>query len=181
MSMHAIGAGRDVPNDVNVIIEIPAQSSPVKYEIGKETSALWVDRILSTPMFYPANYGFIPHTLCDDGDPMDVMVITPYPLIHASVIRVRPIGVLGMTDESGDDHKILAVPITPICPLYDQVKNYQDIPKAHLDSIEHFFGHYKDLCPGKWVELKGWQDAKSAKQDIINSVALFLRIGGLRT
>ncbi|CAB5502183.1 Inorganic pyrophosphatase (EC [Bathymodiolus thermophilus thioautotrophic gill symbiont] len=167
-SLKPVSAG-NIPDEVNVIIEIPAQSSPVKYEIDKETGAMFVDRFISTPMFYPCNYGFVPETLADDGDPADMLVITPYPLIHDSVITVRPIGVLRMTDEAGRDYKILAVPIDKLCKSYRDIKCIDDVEVTLKDQIEHFFTYYKDLDEGKWVKIDGWGDAEEAKKELQDS------------
>ena len=170
MGLNTIAAGRAVPDDINVIIEIPANSQPVKYEVDKDSGALFVDRFMSTAMFYPANYGYIPQTLSEDGDPVDVLVITPLPLLSGSVIRCRPIGVLNMTDEAGADAKLLAVPVDKLCREYKHIKSYKDISENLLNSIEHFFEHYKDLEPEKWVKVDGWADADSAKQEIEASI-----------
>ena len=170
MSLLAVSSGRDVPNEVNVIIEIPMHAEPVKYEVDKESGALFVDRFISTPMFYPANYGYIPHTLSEDGDPVDVLVVTPVPLLSSSVIRARVVGMLKMTDESGVDAKLIAVPITKLCKEYQQVKTYADLPQSLLASIEHFFTHYKDLEEGKWVTIQGWSGPQEALQEINNSI-----------
>ena len=170
MDISKIPAGKDVPNSVNVIIEIPAHASPVKYEIDKESGALMVDRFMSAPMFYPANYGFIPHTLAEDGDPTDVLVVTPTPLVHGAVIPVRPIGVLKMADESGIDAKIVAVPATKLYPSYGNVESYTDLPALLIDQIKHFFERYKELEPNKWVKVEGWEGADAAKAEIVASV-----------
>jgi len=173
MSLLAVSAGRDVPNDVNVIIEIPMNADPVKYEVDKETGALFVDRLMATAMFYPANYGFIPKTLSDDGDPVDVLVVTPSPLISGSVIRARAVGMLKMTDESGIDAKIIAVPVDKLSKAYQHVQSCDDLPKTLMDAIAHFFEHYKDLEEGKWVKIDGWADASAAKQEILDSKARY--------
>lgn len=170
MGLKRIDSGRDIPNEINVIIEIPMCGQPVKYEVDKASGALFVDRFMSTPMFYPANYGYIPMTLSEDGDPVDVLVITPIPLLSGSVIRCRPIGVLNMTDESGKDAKILAVPIDKLSKIYREVQSYEDIPQHLFLSIEHFFQHYKDLEDGKWVKVEGWDGPEGARQEILNSV-----------
>lgn len=173
MILDRVKPGKDVPNDVNVIIEIPANSDPVKYEVDKDTGAMFVDRFMSTAMHYPCNYGYIPHTLSNDGDPVDVMVVTPYPLISGSVVRCRPVGVLKMTDESGDDAKVLAVPVTKLCTSFSDVKTSDDMPQLLLDQIAHFFEHYKDLDEGKWVRVEGWGTLEDAKQEILNSVKMY--------
>jgi len=166
MDISKISAGKDVPNDVNVIIEIPVGGVPVKYEVDKDSGALFVDRFLQTAMFYPCNYGFIPHTKSDDGDPTDVLVVSDIQLMPGSVIRSRPVGVLVMEDEAGQDEKILAVPVDKLSPLYSNVKNHTDLPEVLLNQIGHFFEHYKDLEKGKWVKVVGWKDAEVASQMI---------------
>jgi inorganic pyrophosphatase len=173
MSLMKISSGRDVPNEINVIIEIPMHSEPVKYEVDKDSGVLFVDRFLSTPMFYPVNYGYIPNTLSEDGDPVDVLVVTPVPLINGSVIRCRVVGMLKMTDESGVDAKLLAVPITKLTKIYETIKTYQDLPQHLLNSLEHFFTHYKDLEEGKWVKVDGWVGCDAALDEILASVARF--------
>ena len=162
MNLDRVCSGENCPNDINVIVEIPSHSDPVKYEVDKDTGAMFVDRFMTTSMHYPCNYGYVPHTLSQDGDPVDVLVLTPVPLISGSVIRCRPVGVLKMTDESGDDAKILAVPVAKLCSLYKDVKDHNDIPKMVLDQIAHFFAHYKDLEPDKWVKIKRWGEADEA-------------------
>ncbi|MBI2785366.1 MAG: inorganic diphosphatase [Legionella longbeachae] len=173
MSLMKISSGRDIPNEINVIIEIPMHSEPVKYEVDKESGALFVDRFLTTPMFYPTNYGYMPNTLSDDGDPVDVLVITPVPLVSGSVIPCRPVGMLKMTDESGIDAKILAVPTNKLSKIYQSIKSYEDLPQHLLNSLEHFFSHYKDLEEGKWVKLDGWVNPEAAFEEIMSSVARF--------
>ncbi len=173
MNLDRVNSGKDVPNEINVIIEIPAHSDPVKYELDKETGAMFVDRFMSTAMHYPCNYGYVPHTLSKDGDPVDVLVLTPYPLIPGSVIRCRPVGVLKMTDESGDDAKILAVPVDKLCRSYRHVTSFRDVPEGELNRISHFFEHYKDLDEGKWVRVDGWGDVDEAKQEIMDSIAMY--------
>ncbi|HEB99716.1 MAG TPA: inorganic diphosphatase [Thiotrichales bacterium] len=173
MNLDRVDSGRDVPNDINVIIEIPAHSDPVKYEVDKDSGAMFVDRFMNTAMHYPCNYGYIPHTLSDDGDPVDVLVLTPVPLIPGSVVRCRPIGVLKMTDESGDDAKVLAVPIDKLCNMYRQVHDFRDLPPMILEQIAHFFEHYKDLDEGKWVRVEGWGGTDEAKEEIMNSVKMY--------
>ncbi len=174
MSLSSIPAGKDLPNDVNVIIEIPAQAEPVKYEVDKDSGALWVDRFMGTAMHYPANYGFVPQTLMDDGDPADVLVVTPIPLRHGSVIRCRLIGMLNMEDDGGRDEKLLAVPVSKMTPIYDNVQEASDLPPLLLDQIRHFFQHYKDLEPGKWVKIEdGWADAETARQTLMKGVEAY--------
>ena len=170
MSLDKVTPGRDVPNDINVIIEIPSHSDPVKYEVDKETGALFVDRFMSTAMFYPCNYGYIPHTLSEDGDPVDVLVVTPLPLISGSVIRCRPLGVLNMSDEAGVDAKLIAVPVDKLSVLYKECKSTDDLPPSLLAQISHFFEHYKDLENGKWVKVEGWAGVEEAKAEIVASV-----------
>jgi inorganic pyrophosphatase len=173
MSFDKIPAGKDLPNDIYVAIEIPANSSPIKYEIDKDADALFVDRFMATPMFYPANYGFIPTTLGEDGDPLDVLVVTPYPVTPGSVIRARPIGVLNMSDESGQDAKVLAVPHDKLTALYKHVKEYTDLPELLIKQIEHFFENYKDLEPGKWVKVDSWAGADAAREAINKAAAAY--------
>jgi inorganic pyrophosphatase len=175
MSFSNISSGKDVPNLINVIIEIPANSAPVKYEVDKESGTLFVDRFLSTSMVYPVNYGYVPNTLSLDGDPVDVLVITPHPLVHGSVIPCRPIGVLRMTDESGEDAKVLAVPADKLTTLYRKVQTHLDVAPELLASIKHLFEHYKDLEPNKWVKVEGWFGPDEAKVEIMNSIAAFAK------
>jgi len=166
MNLDRVTSGKDVPHDINVIIEIPSHSDPVKYEVDKETGAMFVDRFMNTAMHYPCNYGYIPHTLSEDGDPVDVLVVTPVPLISGSVIRCRPIGMLKMTDEAGPDAKLLAVPIDKLCTLYRQVQKAEDMPAQLIAQIAHFFQHYKDLEPNKWVKVEG----NAAKAEILAGI-----------
>jgi inorganic pyrophosphatase len=173
MNFDNIPAGKDIPNDIYVAIEIPAQSSPVKYEIDKDMGAILVDRFMSTPMFYPANYGFIPNTLADDGDPLDVLVITPYPVIPGAIIRCRAVGMLDMDDEAGGDEKLVAVPHERLSTQYGDIQDVEDIPQLLKDQIQHFFENYKDLEKGKWVKVKGWENAAAARKSIEKSVAAF--------
>lgn len=170
MNLDRVDAGRDVPNEVNVVIEIPMNGDPIKYELDKETGALFIDRFMSTAMHYPCNYGYIPHTLSDDGDPVDVLVITPFPLIHGVVVRCRPLGMLRMTDEAGGDEKLLAVPIDKLTPIYKGVKSVKDLPELQLRQIAHFFEHYKDLEPRKWVKVEKWLGVSEAKRAITDGV-----------
>ena len=170
MSINDIPAGKNLPDEINVIIEIPANSDPVKYEVDKDTGALMVDRFMATAMFYPCNYGYIPNTLSEDGDPLDVLVPTPYPLINGAVIKCRPVGVLKMEDESGIDAKLNAVPVDKLSVIYRDVKEATDLSPLLLQQIEHFFEHYKDLEKGKWVKVQGWADAAEAKAEIIKAV-----------
>jgi len=173
MSFEKIPAGKDVPNDIYVAIEIPANSTPIKYEIDKDSDALFVDRFMATPMFYPANYGYVPQTLSEDGDAIDVLVVTPYPVVPGSVIRCRPVGMLNMSDESGKDTKILAVPHDKLTALYKHVKEYTDLPELLLKQIQHFFENYKDLEPGKWVKVDSWEGSAAAKAAIVQAAAAF--------
>ncbi len=163
MSLLNVPAGKDLPEDIYVVIEIPANADPIKYEIDKESGALFVDRFMSTAMFYPCNYGYINHTLSLDGDPVDVLVPTPYPLQPGSVIRCRPVGVLKMTDEAGEDAKLIAVPHTKLSKEYDHIKDVNDLPELLKAQIAHFFEHYKDLEKGKWVKVEGWKTQKPLK------------------
>jgi len=170
MFINKIKPGNNPPEDINVVIEIPAQSKPIKYELDKETGAIFVDRFVATSMYYPVNYGFVPNTLGLDGDPLDVLVLSEYGLMVGSVINVRPVGVLQMSDESGQDAKIIAVPTSKLTKKYDHIKNTDDIDSLLLEQISHFFTHYKDLEPGKWVKVDKWEDAKTAKQEILDSI-----------
>lgn len=170
MNLDRVDSGQDVPHNVNVVIEIPMNSDPIKYELDKQTGALFIDRFMSTAMHYPCNYGYIPHTLSDDGDPVDVLVLTPYPLIPGVVVRCRPIGMLKMTDEAGGDEKLLAVPIDKLTSIYRNVQSPSDLPEITIAKIAHFFEHYKDLEPGKWVKLEGWFGADEAKKAILDGV-----------
>ncbi|HUO54157.1 MAG TPA: inorganic diphosphatase [Rhodoblastus sp.] len=170
MRLDAIKIGKNPPEDVNVVIEVPIGGEPIKYEMDKEAGTLFVDRFLYTPMRYPGNYGFIPHTLSDDGDPCDVLVANTRPLIAGSFINVRPIGVLKMEDEGGGDEKIIAVPSPKLTKRYENVQNYTDLPEITRHQFEHFFVHYKDLEPGKWVKFAGWGDADEAKRIILESI-----------
>lgn len=170
MNINKIGAGEKAPNEVHVVIEIPANSGPVKYEVEKSSGAMFVDRFMSTAMFYPCNYGYVPQTLSEDGDPVDVLVITPVPLISGSVVKVRPIGMLRMTDEAGSDAKILAVPTEKLLPMYSFMKEYSDVMPHLLSMITHFFEHYKDLEANKWVKVDGWVGSDEAKKEIVASI-----------
>jgi len=173
MNLDRVGPGKDIPNDFNVIIEIPSHSDPVKYEVDKETGAMFVDRFMNTAMHYPCNYGYIPHTLSEDGDPVDVLVVTPVPLISGSVIRCRAVGILKMTDEAGPDAKLLAVPIDKLCVLYRGAKTPDDMPPQLLAQITHFFEHYKDLEKGKWVKVEGWDGVDQAEKEIRDAIQRF--------
>jgi len=162
MDMKKIPIGENVPWDVNVIIEVPVGTEPVKYEMDKESGALFVDRIMHTSMRYPCNYGFIPHTLADDGDPVDVLLANRTPIMPGAVVRCRPLGVLIMEDEAGMDEKLLMVPVDKLHPFYKDVKSYDELPQIFLDQIAHFFQHYKDLEAGKWVKIVGWEGPEKA-------------------
>jgi inorganic pyrophosphatase len=170
MRIDAISIGKNPPEEVNVLIEVAIGGEPIKYEMDKEAGTLFVDRFLYTPMRYPGNYGFIPHTLSEDGDPCDVLVANTRPLVPGSYIAVRPIGVMLMEDEGGGDEKIIAVPVPKLTKRYENVHNYTDLPQITLDQIQHFFEHYKDLEPGKWVKLKGWGDAAMARKLITEAI-----------
>ncbi len=173
MDISKIPAGMNVPDDFNVIIEIPANAAPIKYEHDKASGAIFVDRLMGTSMSYPLNYGYVPHTISGDGDPVDVLVATPFPLLPGVVIRCRPIGLLRMEDESGVDAKVLAVPLQKLTVLYDDVKSYTDMPLLLINQVAHFFEHYKDLEAGKWVKIQGWEGIEAAKQEIIDGVAAY--------
>mgnify|MGYP000005102616 CR=1 FL=1 len=173
MNFDNIPAGKDLPNDIYVAIEIPANSSPIKYEIDKDMGAVLVDRFMATPMFYPANYGFIPNTLADDGDPLDVLVITPYPVMPGAIIRCRPVGMLDMEDEAGGDEKLVAVPHDKLSKSYQEIQDVEDIPQLLKDQIAHFFENYKDLEKGKWVKIEGWENADAARAAILKSAAAY--------
>jgi inorganic pyrophosphatase len=170
MSLQNVPSGSDLPNDFNVVIEIPMRGDPVKYEVDKDSGAMFVDRFMATAMHYPCNYGYIPHTLSDDGDPVDVLVLTPVPLISGSVVHCRPVGVLKMEDEGGDDSKLLAVPVDRIWPSYRDIETPRDLPETSLAQITHFFEHYKDLEAGKWAKIKGWFGPDEAKKEIMSGV-----------
>ena len=175
MNLERVSAGRRVPNEVNVIIEIPMNGDPVKYELDKDTGAMFVDRFMSTSMHYPCNYGYVPRTIAGDGDPVDVLVISPFALITGVVVRCRPVGMLCMRDEAGNDAKLLAVPIDRLTTQYRGIRSPRDLPEARLSAITHFFEHYKDLERGKWVKVQGWVGAVAAKKEISDGVARFKR------
>ena len=172
MDIKKIPIGKNAPWDVNVIIEVPMGSEPIKYEMDKESGALHVDRFLHTAMYYPCNYGFIPHTISGDGDPADVLVVGRRPLMPGCVIAVRPIGVLMMQDEGGEDEKILAVPQSRLHPFYHDVKSYKDLPPILIQQITHFFEHYKDLESNKWVKVTGWKDADDAARLVMEAIEM---------
>jgi inorganic pyrophosphatase len=170
MRLDAIAIGNNPPEDVNVIVEVPVGGQPIKYEMDKEAGTLVVDRFLYTPMAYPGNYGFVPHTLSDDGDPIDVLICNTRPLIPGCVINVRPVGVLVMEDNSGQDEKVLAVPTPKLTRRYDAIREYSDLPEITLSQIQHFFEHYKDLEPGKWVKIGDWMGSGDARRLIIEAI-----------
>ncbi|MCT7376528.1 inorganic diphosphatase [Chelativorans salis] len=170
MRIEAISIGDNPPEDVNVIVEVPVGGQPIKYEMDKNAGTLVVDRFLYTPMTYPGNYGFVPHTLSDDGDPIDVLVCNTRELIPGCVINVRPIGVLIMEDNSGQDEKVIAVPSPHLTRRYENVTNFTDLPEITLQQIQHFFEHYKDLEPGKWVKIGDWMDATAARRLIVEAI-----------
>ena len=170
MNLEKIGAGKNAPEEINVVIEVTMGSNPVKYEFDKEAGSIMVDRFVQTAMFYPCNYGFIPCTLSEDGDPVDVLVVSNYPVIPGAVIKARPIGVLMMEDESGQDEKILAVPTTKLDPYFENIKSYTDLPEIFIKRIGHFFENYKDLEKGKWVKIEGWRDYQAAKEIILEGL-----------
>src|SRR5580658_6673774 len=171
MRLEAISMGRDPPREVNVVVEVPVGGEPVKYELDKASGALVVDRFLYTSMRYPGNYGFIPHTLSGDGDPVDVLIANSRAIAPGAVMSVRPVGVLLMEDNAGMDEKILAVPSSHITQRFDGMANYSDLPEITLKQIEHFFAHYKDLEPGKWVKIIGWRDAETARGLVSEGIA----------
>jgi inorganic pyrophosphatase len=170
MRLDAIAIGLDPPRDVNVVIEVSIGGEPIKYEMDKAAGTLVVDRFLHTPMRYPGNYGFVPHTLSQDGDPIDVLIANTRPIVPGAVINVRPIGVFKMEDDGGIDEKIIAVPVPKLTKRYAHVTNYTDLPEITLAQIEHFFAHYKDLEPGKWVKVIGWGDAEEARGMIADAI-----------
>jgi inorganic pyrophosphatase len=171
MNIDAISVGKNPPHEVNVIIEVPVGGEPIKYELDKDAGTLVVDRFLHTAMRYPGNYGFIPHTLSDDGDPCDVIVANTRAIVPGAIMAVRPVGVLFMEDEAGGDEKIIAVPTSKLTKRYDRIKNYSDLPEITLEQIQHFFEHYKDLEPGKWVKVQRWGTAEEAQKLILEGIA----------
>ena len=175
MRLEAIAIGKNPPDDVNVVIEVPIGGEPIKYEMDKESGALMVDRFLYTSMRYPGNYGFIPHTLSEDGDPCDVIVANTRAIIPGAVMNCRIVGVLLMEDEAGGDEKLIAVPSPKLTKRYEKVTNYTDLPQITLDQIKHFFEHYKDLEPNKWVKSLGWEGPESAHQEILAGIAAYQR------
>lgn len=175
MSFNKVSPGDKAPEVFNVIIEIPMNADPIKYEVDKETDAIFVDRFMSTAMQYPTNYGYVPQTISGDGDPVDVLVITPFPLLPGVVVPCRALGILKMTDEAGEDGKVLAVPINKVLPIYSHWQKPEDINPMRLKTIVHFFEHYKDLEEGKWVKVVGWEGADSAKKEISDGIANYLK------
>jgi inorganic pyrophosphatase len=173
MNLDRVPSGDHIPHEINVIIEVPAHSDPVKYELDKKSGAMYVDRFMSTAMHYPCNYGYVPKSLSADGDPVDVMVLTPVPLITGSVVRCRPLGLLKMADEAGDDPKVLAVPIDKVSSLYSRFSDYRDLHDTVLKQLAHFFEHYKDLEEGKWVRVAGWGGVDEAKEEILAGVKMY--------
>lgn len=175
MSLARVPAGPKLPDEFNVIIEIPMNADPVKYEVDKESGAVFVDRFMLTAMHYPCNYGYIPQTISDDGDPVDVLVLAPFPIQVGAVIRARAIGVLNMEDEAGGDAKLLAVPVDKLYPPYRNIKTTADVSQEELDRIQHFFEHYKDLEKGKWVKVKGWDGPEAAQREIVSSAERYAK------
>ena len=171
MSLGKVSPGKDAPEAFNVVIEIPMNADPIKYEVDKESGAIFVDRFMTTAMHYPTNYGYVPQTLSGDGDPVDVLVITPWALVPGVVVPCRPIGILMMEDEAGIDGKVLAVPTTKVLPIYSHWKTVEDVNQMRLKAITHFFEHYKDLEAGKWVKVKGWSGPDAAKEEILRGIA----------
>ena len=173
MNLDRVNSGRDVPSDFNVIIEIPMNADPIKYEVDKESGAIFVDRFMTTAMYYPSNYGYVPRTLSGDGDPVDVLVITPYPLHPGVVVPCRALGILKMEDEAGIDGKVLAVPTTKVLGMYAGWKSVEDVNPARLKALSHFFEHYKDLEDGKWVKVLGWEGIEAAHKEIVDGLAAY--------
>jgi inorganic pyrophosphatase len=171
MNISAIPIGKNPPDDLNVIIEVPMGGEPIKYEIDKDSGALFVDRFLYTPMRYPGNYGFVPHTLCGDGDPLDVIVMNSRPLMPGAVVRCRPVGVLMMEDDGGPDEKIIALPVHKLTRIYDSVKDVTDLPEIQVERVKHFFTHYKDLEPGKWAKIHSVGNVAEARKVVEESIA----------
>jgi inorganic pyrophosphatase len=178
MSLNKVPSGRDLPNDFNVIIEIPMNADPIKYEVDKDSGAIFVDRFMGTAMHYPCNYGYVPKTVSGDGDPVDVLVITPVPLIPGVVVTCRPLGILKMEDEAGLDGKVLAVPIDKILSIYSQWQKPEDLNPLRLKTIAHFFEHYKDLEPGKWVKILGWEGPEAARKEILDGIESYRKQHG---
>lgn len=175
MSLNNVTPGSKTPEVFNVIIEISANSDPVKYEVDKDSGALFVDRFMGTAMHYPCNYGYVPQTIADDGDPVDVLVVTPFALQPGVVVSCRPLGILQMEDEAGGDAKLVAVPTEKICPMYKNIQKLEDLPELLIQQIKHFFEHYKDLEPGKWVKVTGWAGIDAAKAEVTSGLAAFAK------
>lgn len=173
MDISKIPAGKNAPEEINVVIEVPQHGDPIKYELDKESGAVFVDRFMHTAMHYPCNYGFVPNTLSDDGDPVDVLVVSQFALMPGCVIPCRPVGVLQMEDEAGMDAKVLAVPVSKLKPVYCNVQGPEDLPAFLTDQIRHFFEHYKDLEKDKWVKVTGWGDAAAAKKEVVDSISRY--------
>ena len=180
MDLSKIPTGVNPPYDLYAVIEIPQGGEPVKYELDKDSGAIFVDRFLHTTMFYPANYGFIPHTLAEDGDPADILVVSQTPVVPGAVIRCRPIGALKMTDEAGSDEKILAVPVDKLHPFYAGVDSWRSLPGILTEQIQHFFQHYKDLEKGKSTQIEGWADPEETAQIVRDAIARYKRQGAPR-
>ena len=178
MALTTVPPGKNVPDEFNVIVEIPMNADPVKYEVDKESGELFVDRFMTTAMYYPANYGYVPQTLSGDGDPVDVLVITPYPLVSGVVVPCRPLGLLMMEDEAGIDGKVLAVPTTKVAPMYAHWQHVDHVNPMRRQAIAHFFEHYKDLEAGKWVKIIGWKDIEAARQEIAAGIAAYRNSAG---
>ncbi len=177
MDLNAIGVGKNPPEEINVVIEVPIGGEPIKYEFDKDSGAFFVDRFLHTPMRYPGNYGFVPNTLCGDGDPLDVVVMNSRPIMPGAVIKCRPIGVLIMEDDGGMDEKLLALPISKMTKSYEGINDVSDLPEIEVAKVEHFFKHYKDLEPGKWAKIEGIKGVDVAKQIILQSIELHNKQG----
>lgn len=172
MNIDAIAIGKNPPDDINVIIEVPVGGEPIKYEFDKSSNALFVDRFLFTPMRYPGNYGFVPHTLCGDGDPLDVIVMNSRPIMPGAVIRCRPIGVLLMEDDGGRDEKLIALPVSKLTAAYDGINDISDMAELEVKKIEHFFTHYKDLEPGKWAKIDKIVGVDIARQTVLDAIKM---------
>lgn len=173
MSLQQVRPGNNFPDDINVIIEVPMNSPAIKYEVDKDSGAIFVDRMLKTAMYYPCNYGYVPHTLCGDGDPVDVLVVLPLPMLPGTVVRCRPVGVLRMKDEAGVDAKVIAVPIPEVTGIYRDIATVEDLDDILLDQIEHFFSHYKDLEQNKWVRTGGWEGVEAARQELLDAIECY--------
>ncbi len=174
MSLDHVTPGNKAPDEFNVIIEIPMNADPIKYEVDDETGALFVDRFMTVAMYYPTNYGYVPNTLSGDGDPVDVLVVTPYPLQPGVVVTCRAVGILKMEDEAGVDAKVLAVPIDKVLPMYSHWKKVEDVNPMRLQAISHFFQHYKDLEQGKWVKVLGWEGPEAARKEVTDGIAAYV-------